>query len=112
MTYVKKISDWHDPGGQKMDMTQNCSLLQHKGNFPRKSRNNKTAQICLKYSLSCAGASILERYLKNNRLSLWCTFQILGGCQSRRTRVGVTTVSNSLILRGWVTKVSKNGDKK
>ena len=51
-------------------MTQNCSLLQHKGNFPGKSRNNKTAQICLKYnSLRCAGASILERYLKNNRLS-------------------------------------------
>ena len=52
-----------------MDMTQNCSLLQHKGNFPGKSKNNKTAQICLKYSLRCAGASILERYLKNNRLS-------------------------------------------
>ena len=34
------------------------------------------------------------------------------GCQGRRTRVGVTTVSNSLILGGWVTKVSKNGDKK
>ena len=43
--------------------------LQHKGNFPGKSRNNKTAQICLKYSLRCAGASILARYLKNNRLS-------------------------------------------
>ena len=52
-----------------MDMTQNCSLLQHKGNFPGISINNKTAQICLKYSLRCAGASILERYLKNNRLS-------------------------------------------
>ena len=50
-------------------MTQNCSLLQHKGNFPGKYRNNKTAQICLKYSLRCAEASILERYLKNNRLS-------------------------------------------
>ena len=40
------------------------------------------------------------------------TFQILGGCQGRRTGVGVTTVSNSLILGGWVTKVLKNGDKK
>ena len=50
-------------------MTQNYSLLQHKGNFPGISRNNKTTQICLKYSLRCAGASILERYLKNNRLS-------------------------------------------
>ena len=41
-----------------------------------------------------------------------CTFQILGGCQGRRTGVGVTTVSNSLILGGWVTKILKNGDKK
>ena len=41
-----------------------------------------------------------------------CTFQILGGCQGRRTGVGVTTVSNSLILGGWMTKVLKNGDKK
>ena len=40
-----------------------------------------------------------------------CTFQILGGCQGRRTGVGVTTVSNSLILGGWVTNVLKNGDK-
>ena len=40
------------------------------------------------------------------------TFQILGGCQGRRTGMGVTTVSNSLILGGWVTKVLKNGDKK
>ena len=41
-----------------------------------------------------------------------CTFQIFGGV----VRVGgqgwgVTTVSNSLILGGWVTKVLKNGDK-
>ena len=50
-------------------MTQNGSLLRHKGNFPGKSENNETTQICLKYSLRCAGASILERYLKNNRLS-------------------------------------------
>ena len=40
-----------------------------------------------------------------------CTFQILGGCQGWRTGVGVTTVSNSLILGGWVTKVLKNGNK-
>ena len=45
-------------------------------------------------------------------ISIKCTFQILGDCQGRRTGVGVTTVSNSLILGGWVTKVSKNGDKK
>ena len=43
---------------------------------------------------------------------IWRTFQILGGCQGRRTGVGVTTVSNSLILGGWVTKVLNNGDKK
>ena len=43
---------------------------------------------------------------------LKCTFQILGGCQGWRTGVAVTAVSNSLILGGWVTKVSKNGDKK
>ena len=41
-----------------------------------------------------------------------CTFQFLGGCQGRRTGVGVTTVSNSLILGGWVTKVLKNDDEK
>ena len=41
-----------------------------------------------------------------------CTFQILGGCQGQRTGVGVTTVSNSLILGGWVTKVLNNGHKK
>ena len=52
------------------------------GNFPGKTKNNrgtvlenrktamnKTTQICLKYSLRCVRASILERYLKNNRLS-------------------------------------------
>ena len=35
-----------------------------------------------------------------------------GGRQGRRTGVGVTTVSNSLILGGWVTKDLKNDDKK
>ena len=39
-------------------------------------------------------------------------FQILGDCQGQRTGVAVTTVSNSLILGGWVTKIFKNGDKK
>ena len=34
------------------------------------------------------------------------------GCQGRRTGVAVTTVSNSLILGGWVTKVLKIGDEK
>ena len=35
-----------------------------------------------------------------------------GGYQGRRTGVGVTTVSNSLILGGWMTKVLKKCDKK
>ena len=35
-----------------------------------------------------------------------------GGCQGWRTGVGVTTVSNSLILGGRVTKVLKNGNEK
>ena len=52
-----------------MDMTQNCSFLWHKGNFLGKLKNNKTTEICLKYSLRCVRASFLERYLKNNRLS-------------------------------------------
>ena len=34
------------------------------------------------------------------------------GCQGQRTGVGVTTVSDSLILGGWVTKVLKNGAEK
>ena len=42
MTYVKNISNWPDPGCPKMDMTQNCSLLWHKGNFPGKSKNNRS----------------------------------------------------------------------
>ena len=69
MKYVKNILNWPDPWGQMMDMTLNCSLLRYKGNFPGISKNNKTTQICLKYSIRCAGASVLERYLKNNRLS-------------------------------------------
>ena len=27
MTYVKNILNWPDPGGQMMDMTQNCSFF-------------------------------------------------------------------------------------
>ena len=48
----------------------------------------------------------------SNEVEPWCMFQSLAGCQGRRTGVGVTTVSNSLILGGWVTKVLKNGNKK
>ena len=35
-----------------------------------------------------------------------------GGLSGLEDRGGVTTVSNSLMLGGWVTKVLKNGDKK
>ena len=65
MTYVKKISNWPDRGGQKMDMTQNLSLLRHKGNFPGKSKNNETTQICFKYNLSTSLLSTLMTYVKN-----------------------------------------------
>ena len=41
-----------------------------------------------------------------------CMFQILGGCQGRRTGAGMTTVFNSLMLGGWVTQGLKNGDEK
>ena len=34
-----------------------------------------------------------------------CTFQFLEGCQGRRTGMGVTTVSNALILGGWVQRL-------
>ena len=35
-----------------------------------------------------------------------------GGLSGSEDKGGVKTVSNSLILGGWVTKVIKNGDKK
>ena len=56
--------------GQKMDMTQNRSLLQHKGNFPRKSKNNETIQICLKYNLSTSLLSTLMTYVKTYQVGL------------------------------------------
>ena len=67
MIYVKNISNWPDPGGQKTDMTQNCSLLKQKGNFPGKSKNNKTTQICLKYNLLL---STLTTYVKTSQVGL------------------------------------------
>ena len=70
MIYVKNISNWPDPGGQKMDMTQNCSLLQQKGNFPGKSKNNETTQICLKYNLSTSLLSTLTTYVKTSQVGL------------------------------------------
>ena len=49
--------------------TQNCSLLQQKGNFPEKSKNKETTQICLKYNLSTSVLSTLMTYVKN--ISNW-----------------------------------------
>ena len=71
MTYVKNVVNWPDPGGQMMDMTQSVLFCGTKVIFleNRKTAMNKTTQICLKYSLRCVRASVLERYLKNNRLS-------------------------------------------
>ena len=60
---------------------------------------------------NCKGlVSLLDFFVKYSVIR--CTFQILEGCQGRRTGVAVTTVSNSLILGGWVTKALKNGEKK
>ena len=69
MTYVKNVSNWPDPGGQKMDMTQNLSLLWHKSYFPGKSKNNRSTQICLKYNLNAFLLSTLMTYVKN--MSNW-----------------------------------------
>ena len=65
MTYVKNMSNWPDPGGQMMDMTQNDSLWPLKGNFPGKTKNNRSIWICLKYNLSSSLLSTLITYLKN-----------------------------------------------
>ena len=65
MTYAKNVSNWLDLGGQKMDMTQNRSLLRHKGYFPGKSKNNETIQMCLKYNLSTSLLSTLMTYVKS-----------------------------------------------
>ena len=53
-----------------MDMTQNRSLLRHKGNFPGKSKNNETTQICLKYNLSTSLLSTLMTYVKTYQVGL------------------------------------------
>ena len=87
-TYVKNILNWPDPGGENMDMTQNCSYLQQKGNLPGKSKNNKTTQICLKYiNLSTSLLSTLMTYVKN--ISNWPDL----GCQK------MDTTQNRSLLR-------------
>ena len=65
MTHVKNFLNWPDPGGQMMDMTQTYSLWMNKGNFPGKTKNNRSTWICLKYNLSSSLLSTLMTYLKN-----------------------------------------------
>ena len=48
-----------------MDMSQNYSLFLDKGDFPGKTKNNKSRRICLKYSLSASPLSILMTHVKN-----------------------------------------------
>ena len=69
MTYVKTISNWPDPGGQMMDMTQNYSHWLHNGNFPGKTKTNRSTWICLKYNLITSLSSTLVTYVKN--ISNW-----------------------------------------
>ena len=52
-----------------MDMTQNHSLLWHKGNFNGKAQNNRNTQICLKYNLGTSLVSTLMTYVKS--ISNW-----------------------------------------
>ena len=48
-----------------IDMTQNYSFSLHKGNFPGKTKNNRSTYICSKYNLSTSLLSTLMTYLKN-----------------------------------------------
>ena len=65
MTYLKNILNGPDPGGQMMDVMQNYSLWLHKGNFPGKTKNNRSIWTCLKYNLGTSLLSTLMTYLKN-----------------------------------------------
>ena len=85
--------------------SSNADDLMHPDRIIAPQNSNKVPTISLAYQLFTV---ITVRI----RGQVGCTFQISGGFQGRRTGVGVTTVSNSLILGGWVTKVLRNGDKK
>ena len=56
--------------GVKDGMRQNYTLSLHKGNFPRKPKNQKSTRICLKYSLSTSLLSALITFVKKN-ISNW-----------------------------------------
>ena len=72
-----------------------------------KSDNHSTSLETMIFSML-----LLSSAVHNYSSPSWCKFQFFGGCQGRRRGVAVTTVSNSIILGGWVTKVLKDGDKK
>ena len=59
------MSNWPDPGGQIMHMTQTYSLLPHKGNSPRKTKHSKITQICSNYTVSTFLLSTMMTYVKN-----------------------------------------------
>ena len=65
MTYLKNILNWPDPWGQMIDMIQNSSLWPRKGNFPGKTKNDRSIWICSKYNLGTSLLSTLKTYLKN-----------------------------------------------
>ena len=48
-----------------MNMTQNYSFSLPKGNFPGKTKNNRSTWICSKYNLSTSLLSTLMTHVKN-----------------------------------------------
>ena len=60
MIYVKNISNWPDPGGQRWDMNQNYSLRLHKGKFPGKLKTTKAHEYVLKHSQSTSLLSTIK----------------------------------------------------
>ena len=72
--------------------------LNLKLNFHRKKSSQK-------------GGKWLTRFVSKSSIIL-VRVPNFGGSKGRRTGVGVTTVSTSLILGGWMTKVLKNGEKR
>ena len=79
--------------------------------------NTMEMTAAIQYILTAVTQSLgSQDYYKKSRVTILGARSkfsfFLGGCQGRRTGVGVTTVSNSLVLGGRVTKVLKNGNEK
>ena len=53
-----------------MNMTQNYSLLPHKGNSPRKAKHSKITQICSKNTISTSLLSTMMTYLNTYEIGL------------------------------------------